>query len=131
MERVKVYLNWICIVMFTIVSAFFASCSSSDSDEESVGNPIVGSWSCDDHYYGGSYGGTDTYVFKSDGSYEWSCTGDWWDDDSGRYSYNHDNGELIISNRRGTVWVYHITSLSGSSFILIDEEGDSYRYYRD
>ena len=30
MKKMRVYLNWVCIVTFTIVSAFFTSYSSSD-----------------------------------------------------------------------------------------------------
>lgn len=109
------------IMMIALVSIGFVSCSDDDDD----GNPIVGSWSCTNHYYGG----TDTYVFKSDNTFTWSCTGEWWDANSGRYSYNPENGLLIITRKEGT-YVYIVISLSKSSFTIMDEDESVYTYYR-
>lgn len=113
------------IILVAIMSIGLVSCSKDDKN-----NALVGSWSCSNHYYGGSYGGIDTYVFKSNGTYEWSCTGDWWDDISGRYSYNSDEGILTI-DRNGYTNVYIIASITDSSFLMIDEEGDYYTYYKN
>ena len=119
----KSYLwSMLTIMMVTLMCICFASCSKDDS------NPIVGTWSCSNHYYGGSFGGTDTYVFKSNGTYTWSCTGDWWDDKSGKYTYNEENGLLIIE--RSTTEMYYVLSLTDSSFTIMDEDGSKYTYYK-
>lgn len=118
-------------LLITLLTICILSCSKDSDNIDRVESKIVGSWSCDNHYYGGSYGGTDTYVFKSDGTYTWSCTGDWWEDAKGHYVYDEDSGVLLITNSRGTKWVYQILSLTNSSFILVDEDGYRYRYYRN
>lgn len=111
------------ILSVMMVGLSFTSCSKDD------GNPLVGTWSCNNHYYGGSSGrGTDTYIFKSNGTYEWSCTGDWWDNVSGNYSYDVENG--ILSINRNATEVYYIISITESSFTMMDEVGDYYTYYR-
>ena len=102
-------------------------CMSCDKDES---GGLVGTWSCDNHYYGGDYGGRDTYVFKSNGTYEWSCTGNWWDDETGRYTYDPEEGILAIV-RNGYTNLYVITSMTNSSFVMIDEDGGSYVYYKN
>lgn len=120
MKRKLFYLA--AITMIAVLGISVASCDK-DSD-----NPIVGTWSCSNHYYGGSYGGTDTYVFKSNGTYTWSCTGDWWDDESGKYTYSEKDGLLIIE--RSTTEIYYVLSLTESSFTIMDEDGDKYTYYK-
>jgi len=109
------------VFMVAIVSAGFVSCG--DDNEE--GGPLVGSWTCDNHFYGGS----DTYIFKADGTYEWSCRG--WNDDtmkSGKYYYNKDLSTLTITNKKGTTWVYIMVSLTDSFFVIMDEDGSTYTY---
>lgn len=122
----KFQIRWLMIVTVAIMSIGITSCTKDDGGNDR----LVGSWSCNNHYYGGSYGGVDTYTFKSNGTYEWSCTGDWWSDESGRYDYNEENGLLVITNQKGTSWVYFVSFISNNSFMLIDEEGVDYIYYR-
>ena len=120
----KKLFNYLAIWVVIFMGVIFVSCDKDDDN-----SPLVGSWSCSNHYYGGSYGGTDTYVFKSDGTYMWSCTGDWWSDQNGRYSYNEDEGILTIN--RSATEIYYVISLTQSSFTMMDEEGDYYTYYKN
>lgn len=110
-------------MMFIILLTSFVtltSCGDEDDDEL-----IVGTWSCDNHYYGG----TDYYTFKGDGTYTWKCPGSWFDPESGSYSYS--NGLLILVNTNGTSWTY-LAGFSGkNTLILTDEDGDSYIYVKD
>lgn len=100
----------------------FSSCSN--DNEESEG--IVGTWRCDRHYIGGP----DTYVFKSNGQYTWSCPGQPGREyDSGHYSFDSKRSTLTTVNENGTVWLFVIASLTSTSFTMIDEDGDTY-YYR-
>ena len=114
------------IMMGLVVSICFTSCG--DDDENT--NPFVGTWSCSKHYIDRISwdGGTDTYTFKSNGTYEWKCRG--WDDESGNYYYNESLKTLTVTNQRGTTWVYIIPSLTDTYFVMIDEDGDSYTYNR-
>lgn len=113
------------LVLGTMVA--LSSCNKDDDDDSS--NPIVGTWSCESHYYGG----TDTYTFKSNGTYTWSYRGsaDWFPDDSGNYAYDSSRSTLTIHNKKGTTWVYFIVSLTSSSFTMMDEDGDTYFYSRN
>ena len=110
-------------------SMSLSSCSGDDDDEES-NNPLVGIWYCNNHYIDriSFDSGIDTYTFKSDGTYEWECSG--WDNESGRYTYNKESGILTRTNQKGTTWVEMIVSLTDTYFVLIDEDGYRYTYTR-
>jgi len=127
----KNLLNWITILMVAIVSVCFVSCGDNDDDDDGGGNSLVGSWTCSNHYIDrvSFNNGTDTYTFKSNGTYEWKCRG--WDNDSGKYYYNNALNTLTITNQKGTTWVYIISTLTKSYFVLLDEDGDSYTYRKN
>ena len=114
------------IMIVAMLSLGLLSCG--DDEEENVENPFVGTWLCSNHYIDRvSYdSGTDTYTFKSNGSYEWKCRG--WDNESGYYNYNTSLKTLTLSNKKGTTWVYIIPSITDSYFVIIDEDGDRYTY---
>lgn len=102
------------------------SCGDGDKDEPSGGsNSIVGTWRCDNHYSGGS----DYYTFNSGGTYTWKCPGSWFNPDSGNYTFS--NGLLILVNKKGTSWTYLVQFSNKNTFILMDEDGDSYTYVRE
>lgn len=98
-----------------------------DKDEDELGTAysIVGTWSCGNHYYGG----TDYYTFNSNGTYSWSCPGTWFNSQSGNYSYT--NGLLLLVNNEGTTWTFVISFSNKNTFTLIDEDGDRYTYVRE
>jgi len=114
--------SWLTTLMVLLLSGFaLTSCD----DDDSAGGTLVGTWSCDNHYYGG----TDYYTFKSGGAYSWECPGTWFDPDSGHYTYN--NGLLILVNEKGTNWTYFIQFVDKNTFVLTDEDGDRYTYTRE
>lgn len=100
--------------------------SSCGDDDGPNGSSIVGSWTCSKHYYGGS----DTYTFKKNGTFSWTYSGtaNWFDDESGTYTFN--GSMLTLTNKRGFSWIYMVVGLSDSSVIFIDEDGDKYTYYK-
>lgn len=126
------------LAIFTTILAIavceaLSSCSKNDSDS----NPFVGTWSCDNHFYGGTAvgGGVDTFVFKNNNLYEWSCTGNWiWTPTSGKYSYNKNNGTLTLSPNGSRTTVYLVLSIEKNFFVIADIESgleaSSYTYYR-
>ncbi len=114
--------SWLTTLMVLLLSGFaLTSCD----DDDSAGGPLVGTWSCDGHYYGG----TDYYTFKSDGTYSWECPGTWFDPQSGHYTYN--NGLLVIVNSEGTNWTYFIQFVNKNTFVLTDEDGYTYTYTKE
>ena len=123
----KCFWSLLTLMLVAMVSLSLSSCGD-DDDDDGGGNPLVGTWSCSSHYIDRvSYdGGTDTYTFKSNGTYEWKCRG--WDNESGKYYYNNSLSTLTITNQKGTTWVYVIPTLTDSYFVMIDEDGDSYTY---
>ena len=108
--------------MFILLSAIaLSSCKKNDGGG---GNKqIVGTWTCSHHYYGGS----DTFVFKSNGKYQWNGPSPF-PSHSGDYSFN--GVILTISKTSGSTNVYTILSLTDSYFVMMDEDGDSYTYYK-
>lgn len=128
MNKKKNFWNVLVIIMAVVMNVSFISCSS---DDENGGGPLVGSWYCNKHFanrISPSEDATDTYTFKSDGTYEWNCPG--WNDESGRYTYNKESGILTRTNQKGTTWVEMIVALTDTHFVLIDEDGDRYTYYK-
>ena len=123
----KCFWSLLTLMLVAMVSLSLSSCGD-DDDDDGGGNPLVGTWSCSSHYIDRvSYdGGTDTYTFKSNGTYEWKCRG--WDNESGKYYYNNSLSTLTITNQKGTTWVYVIPTLTDSYFVMIDEDGYSYTY---
>lgn len=120
--------KWSVLSMMMVALMSFCLLSCNNDDEKDSSSGIVGTWSCNNHYYDhvSSGPGTDTFTFKSNGTYEWQCRG--WESQNGRYSYNRDSGILTITNQKGTTWIYIIVSMTESYFVMMDEEGDSYTY---
>lgn len=122
--------KYFCIIITLVVllgsTIAISSCSKDDNDVSS--NSIVGTWSCNNHYYGGS----DTFTFKSNGTYTWSYRGtaDWFNNETGNYAYDPLRSTLTIQNKKGTTWVYVVISLTSSSFTIMDEDGDTYFYQK-
>lgn len=116
-------LLWMLIALS--MSASFAACGDDDEDEPQ-GAGIVGSWVCNNHYYGGS----DTYTFRDNGTYSWSYSGsaDWFDPESGTYTFN--GATLTTSSNQDITKVYVIVGINESSFEMMDEDGDKYTYYK-
>ena len=117
-------LRYLAIYMVALISFCLVSCGDDDND-------LVGKWRCSDHYYAG----TDYYIFNSDGTYKWyyENTGSvYWhfDDRNGRYSYDSNSGILTTSDNKGSTNVYIIASNDKSHFVMIDEDGDRYTYYK-
>lgn len=123
----KCFWSLLTLMLAAMVSLSLSSCGD-DDDDDGGGNPLVGTWSCSSHYIDriSFNDGTDTYTFKSNGTYEWKCRG--WDNESGKYYYNNSLNTLTITNQKGTTWVYVIPTLTDSYFVMIDEDGDSYTY---
>ena len=111
-------ISCVILVMITLIS-----CSKDELSDSS----IVGTWSCSDRYYGG----TDTYIFKKNGSYSWfyKGTADWFKDQNGTYTYN---GTILTTKKAsGTITVmYVVIGITKSSLVIMDDEGDKYTYYR-
>lgn len=108
--------------------AFVSAVSFSSCDKDGNGNSsIVGSWTCGVHYYGGS----DTYTFKKNGTYTWTYSGpsSYFQDETGRYTYN--GVILTTSSNRGSTRAYVVIGLTKSSLVIMDEDGDSYTYYKN
>lgn len=109
--------------LFILLSiAVLPSCKKNDGGGSVSDNRIVGTWTCSNHWYGGS----DTYVFKSNGKYQWS--GPYSRYESGDYSFN--GTILTTSETSGTTRVYTIVALTNSYFVMMDMDGDSYTYYK-
>lgn len=118
------------MMMFLMVCFVVQLSSCKNKDDNASNNPIVGSWTCTDHYYGGS----DTFTFKSNGTYTWTYKAikDWsFDDHSGNYAFDQSRSTLTIHSNKGTTWVYIIISLTSKSFTLMDEDGDTYYYQKN
>lgn len=118
---------WLAALFVLLMSCFaLSSCGDDDKDEPNGTNTsIVGTWSCSDRYYGG----TDYFTFNQNGTYSWKCPGSWHDPHSGNYSFN--NGLLKVIKSNGTSWIYLVQFSNSDSFILTDEDGDSYLYTRE
>lgn len=118
--------SFLLLALFFVVSAITLSSCKDDDDDNETASEIVGTWTCADHYYGGS----DTFVFKSNGSYTWSYNGtaDWFSDKKGKYAFN--GVSLILSDNDGTTTVYIVSALIGNNLFLVDEDGEKYLYQR-
>lgn len=110
--------------MFIFIALTMLSCSKDEPNESS--NPLVGTWSCSNHYYGG----TDYYHFNSNGTFTWECPGSWFDSQTGHYTF--DNGLLFIVDSEGTSWIYMVEfSTSKNVMFLTDEDGYTYGYFKE
>ena len=108
------------LLLLMAMSVAFCSCGDD--------NGIVGTWSGNNNYYSGSdEESTDTYVFKSNGTYDWFCTGTWFSPDYGKpYAYNAEAGMLTLSGI-----AYLVVTLDKNSLVFMDpEDGDVFYYYR-
>ena len=102
--------------MIAVITVFtISSCS------KEVG-AFVGIWQCDNHYYGGP----DVYEFKEDGSYTWKCPG--WTSESGIFSYT--SATITFTQYFGRTKTYILLSKTNSNFVIMDEAGDSYTYFK-
>lgn len=108
----------LCVILGVLI---LSSCSEDDKSD----NSIVGTWTSDRFY-----GGVDTYVFNKNGTYTWTYKGtaDWFTDHSGTYTYNR--AILTIKRKSGRTDVYVVIGLTNTSLVIMDDEGDSYTYYR-
>ncbi|MBQ7019555.1 MAG: hypothetical protein IJN30_00985 [Bacteroidales bacterium] len=105
------------LVITVITFCTITSCSKENAD-----NSFVGTWQCDAHYYGGS----DVYDFKKDGTYTWRCPG--WNSESGVYSYT--SSTITFSQYTGRTRTYILLSKTNKTFVIMDEDGYSYTYFR-
>lgn len=121
MEKIKA----IAMAFVAIITIILPACSK--DDDSSYDSGIVGSWTCSDHYYGGS----DTYTFKKNGTYEWNYRGtaSWFDTEKGTYTFN--DSILTIKNSKGSTRAYVVLGLTNSSLVIMDEDGDTYTYYKN
>lgn len=108
------------IVLLSLI--VLPSCKKDDGGNGVSDSRIVGTWTCSNHWYGGD----DTYVFKSNGKYQWS--GPYSQNESGDYSFN--GTILTTSKTSGTTRVYTIVALTNTYFVMMDMDGDSYTYYK-
>lgn len=117
------------MMVFLLSSFALTSCGDDDDKDGPSGSAkqIVGTWSCDNHYYGG----TDYFTFNSDGTYSWDCPGSWHTAHSGHYTYNETSGLLIVVKNNGSSWTYLAQFVNKTTFILTDEDGDSYTYTKE
>lgn len=116
-KQVVYALTFMFIVLSTIV---LPSCKK--NDEGGNNNQIVGTWTCSNHWYGGS----DTYVFRSNGKFQWN--GPYDKAEYGDYSFN--GVILTTSSASGVMRVFTILSLTNTYFVMMDQDGDSYKYYK-
>ena len=108
-----------------LMAATLSMTSCGNDEPDNKDNSIVGSWTCSNHYHGG----TDSFTFKKNGTMSWTYSGSWsFTDFTGTYTFN--GSILTVTNSSGTTWVYIVAGLSDSSLVLIDEDGDSYTYYK-
>lgn len=115
-------------LLVLLLSIFVSITLYSCDDDDAPNNPgIIGTWTCSNHYYGGS----DSYTFKKNGNYEWSYSGtaDWFDSQKGTYTFN--GSILTITNSKGTTWAYVVLGITNSSMIIMDEDGYKYTYYKN
>lgn len=115
--------NMIKLLLCVIIAGITIFSCSKDEDSDTS---IVGTWSCTDHYYGG----TDTYIFKKNGTYRWFYEGeaDWFSDQNGTYTYN--GAILTVTKSSGYTLMYMVIGISKSSLVIMDDDGSKYTYYR-
>lgn len=131
--------------MIAFVSMGFVACSSDDPDdpqdekkeiniqnEKKEVSPLIGTWTCDHHYIdrdNKNYPSTtDTFVFLENNTYEWTCKS--WEKQTGTYFYNSELSTLSLSNFFNRTRSYTVTGISSTFFIIKDDDGDSYTYYK-
>lgn len=116
----------ICMLLLCIfIVPALSSCSSNDDEDAPTTTSIVGSWTCNHHYWGGS----DTYSFRKDGTFKWTYSGtDSFDDTYGTYVKN--DYVLIIKDYDGVTRVYVILYLSSTEMHIMDDDGDTYKYFK-
>lgn len=109
-------------ILVLMIAAVAALAITSCSKEDKKDTAFVGKWQCDDHYYGGS----DVYEFTEEGTYTWRCPG--WDSQSGVYSYTPSS--ISFSQYSGRTTTFILLSKTDSNFVIMDDDGDSYTYFR-
>ncbi|MBQ2978651.1 MAG: hypothetical protein IJE18_00915 [Bacteroidaceae bacterium] len=106
----------------------FVSC---EKDGDKIKNQFVGKWQSN-HYSGG----VDYYTFTSDGKYTWEGPTSSWGTDYGIYTYNSELKTLIITSQKGnhpegrTTITNVILEINDEYFIILDNDGDSYTYFK-
>lgn len=105
-----------------VSTILLTSCKKNNNDTNDTTSGIVGTWTCSNHWYGGP----DTYVFKSNGKYQWSGP---FSSESGDYSFN--GAMLTTSSSTSVTRVFTIISLTDTYFVMMDQEASSYTYYKD
>lgn len=108
----------ILLLMIAIISVFaIVSCSNEDAESS-----FVGLWQCDNHWYGGA----SVYEFKNDATYTWR--GPYGKSESGVYSYT--SSTLTFSQYTGQTRTYILLSKTSTNFVIMDQDGDSYTYFK-
>ena len=116
------------VALFVTISTF-TSCEDNGSGNT---NPLVGKWQCKNHYNGGA----DYYTFTSDGQYTWDGPNDSWGTDFGKYAYNRELGTMTFTSLKGnhpgglTTITYMVLEINNENFIIMDNDGDSYTYFK-
>lgn len=122
----------IVLLMAVVASFAFVSCGDDDDDDGGKGNSaIVGTWSETYDDEGDYY--TVTFIFNSDGTFQYSNKS-WEDDDDsitheGTYEYNSKTNQLVCRNiDGGTGVMYWTCKISGKTMYLTDDrDGESFR----
>ena len=108
----------ILLLMIAIISVFaIVSCSNEDAESS-----FVGLWQCDNHWYGGA----SVYEFKNDATYTWR--GPYGKSESGVYSYT--SSTLTFSQYTGQTRTYILLSKTSTNFVIMDQDGYSYTYFK-
>lgn len=108
----------ILLLMIAIISVFAISACSKENEASS----FVGTWQCDNHWYGGP----DVYEFNKDRTYTWR--GPFNTSESGVYSYT--SSTLTFSQYTGQTRTYILLSKTSTNFVIMDQDGDSYTYFK-
>lgn len=108
----------ILLLAIAVITIFAVSSCS----KESAASSFVGTWQCDDHWYGGP----DVYEFKKDGTYTWR--GPSGKSESGVFSYT--SATITFSQYSGRTRTYILLSKTNTNFVIMDDDGDSYTYFK-
>lgn len=112
------------VIWVSLLCLNVTSCSNDDDDFGGSSKDLIGTWCCESRFHGGA----DYFTFKKKGKYSWECPGSWFESVTGTYAYSA--GILTVVKDGGSSEIFLIQFVSSDTFILTDEDGDSYRYYK-